>query len=68
VVSAAAFNFIRGTSDWQRTYPIEVAGQHFTLKQALFYSRHEVLDQPYRTLGEQIDIQFSPGVLRALLA
>ena len=29
---------------------------------------HEVLDQPYRLLGDQIDIQFSPGVLRALLA
>jgi methionyl-tRNA formyltransferase len=62
-----AFNFIRGTNDWQRTYPIDVTGQRFNLKQALFYSSHEILDQPYRLLGEQIDIQFSPGVLRALI-
>ena len=63
-----AFNFMRGTREWQRPYPIEVAGQRFTLKQALFYSSHEVLDQPYRLLGDQIDVQFSPGVLRALIA
>jgi methionyl-tRNA formyltransferase len=63
-----AFNFMRGTNEWQRTYPLEVAGQKFILKQALFYSGHEVLDQPYRLWRDQIDIQFSPGVLRALIA
>ena len=62
-----AFNFMRGTSDWQQPYPIEVAGQHFILKQALYYSSHEILDQPYRLWREQIDVQFSPGVLRALI-
>ncbi len=63
-----AFNFMRGTDEWQRSYPIEAAGRRFMLKQALLYSSREVLDRPYRLLGEQIDIQFSPGVLRALLA
>ncbi len=63
-----AFNFMRGTDEWQRTYPIEVAGQCFTCKQALFYSSHAVLDRPYRLFGDQADIQFSPGVLRALIA
>jgi methionyl-tRNA formyltransferase len=62
-----AYNFMRGNKEWQRTYPIEVAGRTFTLKQALFYSSHEVLDQPYRLFRDQIDIQFSPGVLRALV-
>jgi methionyl-tRNA formyltransferase len=62
-----AFNFMHGTSDWQRSYPIEIAGQGFKLKQALFYAGREVLDQPYRLWGKQIDIQFSPGVLRALI-
>ncbi len=62
-----AFNFMRGTGDWGRPYPIEVAGQRFKLKQALFYASHEVLDQPYRLWDDQIDIQFSPGVLRALI-
>jgi methionyl-tRNA formyltransferase len=63
-----AFNFMRGTDDWQRPYPVEAGGQRFRLKQALFYSSREILDQPYRLLGEQIDIQFSPGVLRAISA
>ena len=62
-----AFNFMRGTNEWRRSYPIEVAGRRFNLKQALFYSSYEILDRPYRLLGEQIDIQFSPGVLRALI-
>jgi methionyl-tRNA formyltransferase len=63
-----AFNFVRGTGDWGQLYPIELAGQRFRLKQALFFAAAEVLDQPYRRFGNQIDIQFSPGVLRALLA
>lgn len=63
-----AFNFMRGTAEWQCPYPIDVAGQRFVLKQALFYSSHEVLDQPYRLFRDQIDIQFSPGVLRVLIA
>lgn len=63
-----AFNFMRGTNEWQRPYPIKVAEQWFTLRQALFYSSHEVLDQTYRLFRDRIDIQFSPGVLRALIA
>jgi methionyl-tRNA formyltransferase len=62
-----AFNFMRGTHEWRRTYPIKVAGQTFSLRQALFYSSHEILEQPYQLFGDQIDIQFSPGVLRALI-
>ena len=42
--------------------------QRFYLKQALFYAADEILAQPYRLFGDQIDIQFSPGVLRALIA
>jgi methionyl-tRNA formyltransferase len=63
-----AFNFMRGTNEWGQLYPIELAGQRFRLKQALFYAADEVLDQPYQLFGDQIDIQFSPGVLRALIA
>jgi methionyl-tRNA formyltransferase len=63
-----AFNFMRGTNEWGQLYPIEVAEQRFQLKQALFYAADEILDQPYHLFGDQIDIQFSPGVLRALIA
>jgi methionyl-tRNA formyltransferase len=62
------FNFMRGTNEWGQLYPIEMAGQRLQLKQALFYAADEILDQPYRLFGDQIDIQFSPGVLRALIA
>ncbi len=62
-----AFNFMRGTNEWGQLYPIELAEQRFQLKQALFYAADEILDQPYRLFGDQIDIQFSPGVLRALI-
>ena len=62
-----AFNFMRGTNEWGQLYPIELAGQRFQLKQALFYAADEILDQPYRLFGDQIDIQFSPGVLRAAI-
>lgn len=63
-----AYNFMHGTSEWGHLYPIELAGKRFRLKQALFYTAHEILDAPYRQIGDQIDIQFSPGVLRALIA
>ena len=63
-----AFNFMRGTSEWGQLYPIELGEQRLMLKQALFYAADETLDRSYRLFGEQIDIQFSPGVLRALIA
>jgi len=63
-----AFNFMRGTNAWGQLYPIELAEQRFQLKQALFYAADEILEQPYRLFGDQIDIRFSPGVLRALIA
>jgi methionyl-tRNA formyltransferase len=63
-----AFNFMRGTNEWGQLYPIGLTEQHFQLKQALFYAADEILDQPYRLFGDQIDIQFSPGVLRAAIA
>ena len=63
-----AYNFMRGTNEWGRPYPIELAEQRLQLKQALFYASDEVLDQPYQVFGNQVDIQFSPGVLRALIA
>ena len=59
---------MRGTSEWSQLYPIKLAEQRFQLKQALFYSADEILDQPYQIFGDQIDIQFSPGALRASIA
>ena len=63
-----AFNFMRGTGEWGRLYPIEVADRRFWLRHALFYAEDEVLGAPYRVFGDQIDLQFTPGVLRAQCA
>lgn len=63
-----AFNFMRGTAEWGRLYPIELAGQRWLLRHASFYADDEVLGAPYRLLGDQIDLQFARGVLRAAVA
>lgn len=71
-----AFNFMRGTAEWNYAYPLEVSGRRFLLRHAQFYVDDEVLDTPdgtpYRVLGApsggQIDVQFARGVLRAELA
>ena len=63
-----AFNFMRGTAEWGQLYPIELAGQRFFLQHAYFYAHDEVLGEPFQAFNDQIDIQFSPGVLRAQCA
>ena len=63
-----AFNFMRGTAEWGHPYPIDLAAQRFALRQAHFYAADEVLGAPYQLLDDQIDVQFTPGVLRAQLA
>ncbi len=60
-----AFNFMRGTSEWEHLYPIEIGGQTFFLRHAHFYAAAEVLGAPFRLFDDQIDSQFAPGVLRA---
>ena len=60
-----AFNFMRGTAEWARPYPIELDGRPFRLALALAYDPRQRLDVPYREEGRDVWLQFTPGVLHA---
>jgi methionyl-tRNA formyltransferase len=62
-----AFNFMRATREWGHRYPIEIGSERFALRQALAFSIDGQLDQPYVLSGDELAIQFTPGVLRAKL-
>ncbi len=58
-----AFNFMRGTYDWGRPYPVTVAGQTFQLQEAQGYEPDAVLEKPLLHDDRNVWIQFSPGVV-----
>src|SRR5262249_11963542 len=60
-----AFNFMRGTAEWNQPYPIDVAGEQFLLATALNYSPRATLEQPFWLEDGTVHIQFTPGVLHA---
>lgn len=62
-----AFNFMRGTADWGKVYPVVVNGRTERLASADEWSPAE-LDRPSVRHGRHIVIRFSPGVLYARLA
>ncbi|GIK38634.1 MAG: formyl transferase [Chloroflexota bacterium] len=58
-----AFNFLRAAAaDWPLI--VAVGEQRFPASRALGYGSDEVLGQPYRYEGNELWIQFQPGVLR----
>lgn len=60
-----AFNFMRGTAEWGRPYPIAVNGERLGLKSAVAYSAGETLDKSIVRAGSKVWLQFKPGVLQA---
>ncbi len=58
-----AFNFMRGASEWS-PFEIRVSESVFRVREALAYSPDEKLGESYRREGNELLIQFSPGVLR----
>ena len=62
-----AFNFMRGTADWGRPYPVEVNGRTEWLAAAEDW-REATLDRPSVRHGRHMVIRFSPGVLYAVKA
>ncbi len=62
-----AFNFMRGTAEWGRTYPVEVDGGRMVLRSAISYSTTQTLEQPCILLEKEAWVQFRPGVLQARL-
>ncbi len=63
-----AFNFMRGTAEWGQPYPVEVGGARLLLESALGYAADERLNVPSIRSGDEVRIQFTPGVLRARVA
>jgi methionyl-tRNA formyltransferase len=59
-----AFNFMRGTADWNRPYRVEIAGRTEWLATADDWSAVE-LDRPSVRHGRHILIRFNPGILYA---
>jgi methionyl-tRNA formyltransferase len=64
-----AFNFIRGVDSPSGPLPFDivVGSETFRPAQALSYSVAEKLDTPYQRTGDELAIQFEPGVLRIRL-
>jgi methionyl-tRNA formyltransferase len=58
-----AFNFLRGAAGWPLV--IQVDQQSWPVRRAISYAEGQVLDEPYLLLGDELWVQFQPGVLRA---
>jgi methionyl-tRNA formyltransferase len=60
-----AFNFVRGAENWPLVIKFDDA--QFCIRIAISYALDQMLDQPYVLLGDELWVQFQPGVLRAKL-
>ncbi len=60
-----AFNFIRGTQEWNRPYRAATADEALILTAATGYDDDGQMEVPFRVEGEQLWIRFSRGVLQA---
>jgi methionyl-tRNA formyltransferase len=63
-----AFNFIRGTEEWGCAHEIIIKQERFAIQTALSYSAQHELGKPYTLIGRELWVQFSPGVLRTVVA
>ncbi len=58
-----AFNFLRGAEAWPLL--IDVGPAQYSIRVAKSYTLDQTLDQPFLILGDELWVQFQPGVLRA---
>ena len=58
-----AFNFLRGAENWPLI--IQIGDTQFRVRVAISYAVDQLLEQPYLLLGDELWVQFEPGVLRA---
>lgn len=63
-----AFNFIRGTAEWGRPYPVVVGKEQVMLETTLSYQADGALDRPIIRQGAEVWLQFNPGILQATIA
>ena len=62
-----AYTFMRGVDEWRHPYPITIEDEELLLRRALHYTPDQQLGQPLVRNGAEVAIQFSPGVVTALL-
>jgi methionyl-tRNA formyltransferase len=60
-----AFNFMRGTAEWGRAYLVSAAGEELALASAVGYDGETTLAKTYVREGDEVQVQFAMGVLRA---
>ncbi|VAW40720.1 Methionyl-tRNA formyltransferase [hydrothermal vent metagenome] len=61
-----AFNFMRGTRNWERPYSIQVNGEIVWMETAVSYQSIAQQPQPIIYHRGSIFLQFSPGILQAV--
>jgi methionyl-tRNA formyltransferase len=62
------YNFMRGTTVWGIPFRLEIGDEVLMLSDAVSWSSHERLEQPYVRIDDDILFQCSPGTVRARLA
>jgi methionyl-tRNA formyltransferase len=60
-----AFNFMRGTAEWNHLYTLTVGSETLTLTTAESFDPSRKLAQPFQLVEGLYQIQFSPGTLLA---
>ncbi len=61
-----AYNFMRGTAEWQQPYSMAVGDEEIWLHSALAYTADQTLATPVERQGATLLLQFQPGVLQAV--
>jgi hypothetical protein len=60
-----AFNFMRGTAEWARPYPVRVGEHEVVLHTAVSFDPGQTQAEPLQWHGRTVSIQFKHGVLVA---
>ncbi|MBI3242663.1 MAG: hypothetical protein HYZ49_10260 [Chloroflexi bacterium] len=58
-----AFNFMRGANGWPWPFEIHVGDHAFQVRETISFLPDAILGEPYHLEGDELQIQFSPGVL-----
>jgi methionyl-tRNA formyltransferase len=61
-----AFNFMRGTVEWNQPYIVEAGEERVTLRSAVAYTAGGTLDRPLVRRERDVWLQFTPGILHAI--
>ncbi|WP_420630462.1 methionyl-tRNA formyltransferase [Candidatus Leptofilum sp.] len=62
-----AYNFMRGTMNWERPYFIEITGRRIWLETAVAYQPNAQQNEIVLQQGKTLFSQFSPGILQVVI-